>query len=136
MIVGARRTSPPSRCTSWVEASIRVIDLVTRISAPSLRACWRAPARQLLARHARREAEVVLDPGGGSRLAAGRLALDHDRPEPLRGGVHGGCQAGGPRTDDRGVVLRGGRLGRDVEELCHPAKLRSHGRLAVHHTYG
>ena len=42
MIVRAFRTSPPSRCTWRVEASIRVIDRVTRISAPSLRACCSA----------------------------------------------------------------------------------------------
>ena len=94
------------------------------------------PARQLVARHARGEAEVVLDPGGRARLAAGCLALDHDRPEPLGRAVHGGCQAGGPGTDDHRVVLRGRRLGRDVEELGHPTQLRSHDGLAVHDANG
>ena len=36
-------------------------------------------ARQLVTRHARREAEVVLDPRRRAGLAAGRLPLDHDR---------------------------------------------------------
>ena len=90
------------------------------------------PARQLVARHAGGEAEVVLDPRGRARLAARRLALDHDRPESLGRAVDGGRQAGGPRADDHRVVLRGGRLGRDVEQLGHPAQLRSHDGLAVH----
>ena len=89
-------------------------------------------ARQLVARHARGEAEVVLDPRGRARLAAGRLALDHDRPEPLGRAVHGGRQAGGPGADDHRVVLRGRRLGRDVEQLGHPPQLRPHDGLAVH----
>ena len=42
MIVRARSTSPPSRCTWRVAVSIRVIVRVTRISAPSRRACWSA----------------------------------------------------------------------------------------------
>ena len=51
MIVRARRTSPPSRWTWCVAASIRVIDRVTRISAPSRRACCSA---RLAARRRRR----------------------------------------------------------------------------------
>ena len=93
-------------------------------------------ARQLVAGDARGEAEVVLDPGGRARLAAGRLALDHDRPEPLGRAVHGGCQAGGARADDHRVVLRGRRLGRDVEQLGHLPKLRPHDGLAVHDANG
>ena len=42
MIVRARRTSPPSRWTWRVAGSIRVIERVTRISAPSRRACCSA----------------------------------------------------------------------------------------------
>ena len=42
MIVFACRTSPPSRCTCRLAASIRVIERVTRISAPSRRACRKA----------------------------------------------------------------------------------------------
>ena len=71
-------------------------------------------ARERVAGDARREAEVVLDPRRRARLATGRLALDHDRPQPLGGAVDGGRQPGGPRADDHRVVLRGHRLGRDV----------------------
>jgi hypothetical protein len=77
-------------------------------------------ARERFTGDARGEAEVVLDPGGRARLAARRLTLDDDRTEPLGGAVDGGCQPGGPCADDHRVVLRGCRLGRDVEELCHP----------------
>ena len=83
-------------------------------------------ARQLVARHPAREAEVVLDPRGRACLAAGCLALDHDRPESLGRAVHGRRQAGRPRADDHRVVLRGRRLGRDLEKLGHAPKLRSH----------
>ena len=54
-------------------------------------------ARQLVARDARREAEVVLDPRRGAGLAARRLALDHDRAQPLRSAVHRGRQPGRAR---------------------------------------
>ncbi len=63
-------------------------------------------ARQLVAGHARGEAEVVLDPGRGAGLAARRLALDHDRAQALGGAVHGGREPRGPGADDHGVVLR------------------------------
>ena len=62
-------------------------------------------ARQLVARHARREAEVVLDPRRRAGLAARRLALDDDRPQALRRAVHGGGQPGRPGADDHRVVL-------------------------------
>ena len=42
MIVLALSTSPPSRCSWRFAASIREIERVTRISAPSLRACCSA----------------------------------------------------------------------------------------------
>ena len=42
MIVRVRSTSPPSRCTWRVAGSIRRVDRVTRISAPSRRACCSA----------------------------------------------------------------------------------------------
>ena len=77
-------------------------------------------ARELVARHARREAEVVLDPRRGAGLAAGRLALDHDRAQALRRAVDGRGQAGGPGADDHRVVLRRGRLGAEAEQLGHP----------------
>ena len=54
-------------------------------------------ARQLVSRHAGREAEVVLDPRRRAGLAAGRLPLDHDRAQALRRAVHGRGQPGGAR---------------------------------------
>src|SRR4051794_6900397 len=53
-------------------------------------------ARQLAAGDPRREAEVVLDPPRGPRLAAEHGALDHQRLEPLRGAVDRGAEAGRP----------------------------------------
>ena len=88
MIVRARRTSPPSRCT-WrvvrVDARDRARDEDLGAEPPRL---LQRAARQLVARHARREAEVVLDPRRGAGLAAGRLALDDDRAQALRRAVH------------------------------------------------
>ena len=88
-------------------------------------------ARQLVAGHARGEAEVILDPRGGAGLAAGRLALDDDRAQALRGSVHGRRQARGARADDHRVVLGGGGLGAEAEQLGHPSQARSHHGLAV-----
>ncbi len=89
-------------------------------------------ARQLVARHARGEAEVVLDARRRPRLPARRLPLDHERPEPFRRAVHGGRETRRAGADDDRVVLRGERLGGDLEELCHAAQGRPHHRLAVH----
>ena len=90
------------------------------------------PARELVTRDARREAEVVLDPRRRARLPAGRLALDDDRPQTFRGAVDGRRQAGRPGADDHRVVLRGGGLGRDAEQLGYAAQLRADDGLAVH----
>ena len=94
------------------------------------------PAGQFAARDARGEAEVVLDPRGRARLPSRRLALDRDRSQAFGRAVDGGCQTGRSSADDHGVVLRGRRLGRDVEELGHPAHLRAHHGLAVHDAKG
>ena len=110
---------------------MRAIERVTRISAPSRLACCEGPVRELVSGHARGEAEVVLDPGRRAGLAAGCLALDHDRLEALRGAVHGGGQPGGAAADDHGVVLRCLRLGLDLEQLGDAAQLRPHHGLAV-----
>src|SRR5262249_17360624 len=56
--------------------------------------------------------------------------------ESLGRAVDGGCQAGGPCTDDHRVVGPPARLRRDVEELGHPPNLRSHGSPAVHPANG
>ena len=74
-------------------------------------------ARQLVAGDARGEAEVVLDPRRRAGLAAGRLALDHDRAQALRRPVHGGGQPRRPAADDHRVVLGRGRLGAQPEQL-------------------
>ena len=106
MIVRARRTSPPSRCTCArrrVDARDRPRDEDLGAEPPRL---LQRAARQLVARDARREAEVVLDPRRRAGLAAGRLALDHDRAQALRRAVHGRRQPGRPGADDHGVVLR------------------------------
>ena len=88
-------------------------------------------ARQLVARHARREAQVVLDPRRGAGLAAGRLALDHDRAQALRCAVHGGGQPRGAGADDHRVVLGGGGVGGEAQQLGHAPQLRAHHGLAV-----
>ena len=130
MSVRARRTSPPSRCNWRVAVSMRETERVTRISAPSRRACCSA---RLGARHPTRprEAEIVLDPGGGARLTPRRLSLDHDRVQALRCAVHGRGQARRARAHDHGVVLRGGGLGAQAEQLGHAAGLRLDHGLAV-----
>ena len=73
-----------------------------RIELPRLR---HRPARQLAARDAGREAEVVLDAAGRAGLASERRALDHERVETFRGAVDGGRQARGPAADDEQVDL-------------------------------
>ena len=89
------------------------------------------PAGELVTGHPVREAEVVLDLGGRAGLAAGRLALDDERAEPLGGAVHGGGEPRRPRPDDDDVVLRRLRLGWELEELRDPTELRLHDRPVV-----
>ena len=89
------------------------------------------PARQIVARNARGKAEVVLDPGGCSRLAARRFAFDHDRSKPFGRTVDGSCQSGRSRAHDHRVVLRGRRHRRDIEELGDAAQRRPHDGLPV-----
>ena len=60
-------------------------------------------AGQLVAADPGREAEVVLDPPRGARLAAEPEALDHERLEALGGAVHGGPEPRRPAADDRQV---------------------------------
>ena len=87
--------------------------------------------RELVPRDAGREAEVVLDPGGGARLAARRLALDHDRLQALRCSVDGRGQTRGTGAHDHRVVFRRGGIGREPQELGHGAEPRSHRGGAV-----
>ena len=51
-----------------------------------------------------RETGVVLDPRARARLAARGVALDHERPQPFRRGVHGCRQPRRPGADDHDVV--------------------------------
>jgi hypothetical protein len=88
-------------------------------------------ARQLLSGDARWEAEVVLDPRRGAGLPAGRLALDHDRAQSLRGAVHRSRQSCRARADDHRVVLGRVRLGVEIEQLGDSPWLRAHDGLAV-----
>ena len=115
-----------------VDLAGRGVDPLDRPRHQDLRA---EPARlrqraagELVARHAGREPEVVLDPRRGARLPAGRLALDDDRPQALRGAVDGRGQAGRAGADDHRVVLRVLGLGAEAEQLGHPAEPRpDHG---------
>ena len=97
MIVRARRTSPPSRWT-WRVVGVDPRDRARDedLGAEPPRLLQRA-ARELVAGHAGREAEVVLDPRRRAGLAAGRLALDHDRAQPLGRAVHRGGEPGRAR---------------------------------------
>jgi hypothetical protein len=49
----------------------------------------------------RRSKPSIASPG----LTPGRLALDHQRAQPLRGAVNRCRQAGRPTSDDRGVIF-------------------------------
>ena len=128
MIVRARRTSPPSRCTWRVAGSIRVIDAGDEdLGAEPARLLQRA-ARELVARDARREAQVVLDPRRRPGLAARRLALDDDRPQPLRRAVDGRREPGRSAADDHRVVLAAAG---SVVSPSNSATRRSCGRTTV-----
>jgi hypothetical protein len=61
--------------------------------------------RQLDARDSSREAEVILDPAGGSSLATESGALDDQRVEPFGGAVHGGGESRGAAADHEQVDL-------------------------------
>jgi hypothetical protein len=64
--------------------------------------------RELLARDARREAQVVLDPGAQPGLAARRVELEHEDIESFGRAVDGGRESGRPGADDHDVPhLRG-----------------------------
>ena len=128
MIVRARRTSPPSRWTCagrGVDADDRAGDEDLGAEPPRL---LQRAAGELVARHPGGEAEVVLDPRGGAGLAAGRLALDHDRAQALRRAVDGGRQARRPGADDDRVVV--GALGLGARPSSSATR-RSCGRITV-----
>ena len=63
------------------------------------------PARQLGAADPGREAEVVLDPARGARLATEPGALDDQGVKPFRGAVDGRAEAGRAGADDEQIDL-------------------------------
>ena len=85
-------------------------------------------ARELVARDAGREAEVVLDPGRRAGLAAGRLPLDDDRPQALRRSVHGRGQPGGPAPT---ITVSYSAAAGSVARPSSSATWRSCGRTTV-----
>ena len=123
---GGEDDRPRAQHVAAVEVDLagRRIDPLDRAGDEDLRA---EPARllqraagELVPRDAGGEAEVVLDPRGGAGLAAGRLALDDDRAQPLRRAVDRGREAGGSGADDDGVVLGGARLGAEARAARRP----------------
>ena len=60
--------------------------------------------RQLLARDAGREAQIVFDPRTGTRLSARRHRLEHQHVEAFGGGIHRRRQAGRSGADDHHVA--------------------------------
>ena len=62
------------------------------------------PVAQLVTAQAIGKAEIVLDPGRRTRLAAQGVALEQHRPEPLGRAVDRGRQSGGSASHNRHVV--------------------------------
>ncbi len=92
-------------------------------------------AREVRAAEAGGKAEVVLDPARLAGLTAGRLALDHDRLQALRGAVDGRGETGGAAADDDEVVVVLRRRAGDAEalgELEHGWALE-HGAVLEQH---
>ena len=100
------------------------------------------PVREVGARQALREAEVVLDRRALPGLAARRLAFDDDGLQPLRRAVHRGREPGRPAADDAEVVQRllgagaqaervGELDGRRRRAACSPSGTSTSGRSAA-----
>ena len=93
-------------------------------------------AGQLRAADPGREAEVVLDPAGGARLAAEGGALDDERLEALRRAVHRSREARGAGADDHEVdLLARGELEPDPERARDLAGRRAAQLLAAGQTH-
>ena len=86
-------------------------------------------AGQLRAGDPRGEAQVVLDPGRGPRLAARRHRIQHDGGQALRGAVDGGGQPGRAGADDDQVA--GDRARARVEQADAAGQLGV-ARVAQH----
>ncbi len=87
--------------------------------------------RQLAAAHAGGEAKVVLDPRARARLAARRLPIEQERPQPFGRAVNRRGEAGRPGADDDQVVEIVGDGQRAAELLGHLPNLRvaEHGAV-------
>ena len=99
-------SSPPSRVTTRAGPFSRMADTsrAVSISAPSRCACAVARRARSAPLSPVGEAEVVLDPRALPGLPAGRVALHHQRPQPLRRAVDRGGQPGRAATEDHEVV--------------------------------
>ena len=87
--------------------------------------------RELVAGDARRESEVVLDPGRRPGLAAWSLPLDDDRPQSLRCSVHRRGKTPRAGAHDDRVVLGCERLRLESQQLRDPSKLGLHHRFSA-----
>jgi hypothetical protein len=90
-------------------------------------------ARELVSGDARRESEVVLDTRRRAGLPARSFPLDDDRPQALRGAVHGRGETRRPAPDDDRVVLGHRRLRLQPQQLRDTAELRLHDCLPIDH---
>ena len=90
-----------------------------------------AAPREVGAREAGREAEVVLDPARRAGLPAGRVALDEHGVQPFGGAVDGARQARRPAADDGEVVEGTLGLALQAQRLGERARLRVLHALAA-----
>ena len=130
MIVCACETSPPSRNSCGSPASIRSIARVTRISAPSLRACWSArlasssPERQPGTRGSSR-CGTTFRPGRRAPHARSRSSAGAPtRCAPLQPARRVRRRQSPRRTGSRPALSRG-------QQLRDPTQLRFHHRFPV-----
>ena len=126
--VGAVREAHDARRAAPVEADGAARRQQLGAEAACLR---RRPVREVGAREPGGEAEVVLDPRALSRLAAGRLPLDDDRPQALRRAVDRSSEPGRASADDDEVVERKIGPGLEPDALGDRRRVRPDERLAV-----
>ena len=100
-----------------VRCAVKPLDLERdRDLRPELQGLVEGAAGERLSRDARRKPQVILDPGGGSGLAAHRAPVEHDDRQPFGGGIDGGGQPRRPCAHDRHVIDRVRvELGRDAQ---------------------
>ena len=73
------------------------------MGAKLLRLNLRAPCESLTG-YSGGKAEIILDLGAGSRLAAGSYAFDHRRVETFGGGIDRGCEACGAGAENSNFI--------------------------------